>query len=219
MGKQNPGRGKAILLVGCLSMFIAEVFAGSSRIWIIDPWSLIVTFWLYLGHLLFLLNVAFRTKRTSIPQLYLFGVLFALYESWITKVLWWGYPGSEGAMFGLLRGIAIGEFIVLVFFWHPIMAFILPILCFQSFALSKELEQSSEEAILKSHFKFLKKNSILMKIFVIMIIVGSALLTFNSGLDLLTALIAGLSSTALIYILFKISNKLSINDLKLGNKG
>ncbi|MHA1467740.1 MAG: hypothetical protein ACTSP6_06635, partial [Promethearchaeota archaeon] len=82
-----------IILIGCLSMFMAEVFAGSSQMWFIDIWSLLVTFWLYLGHLLLFLNLAMRKKRTSIPQLYLWGILFALYESWVTKVLWAGYPG------------------------------------------------------------------------------------------------------------------------------
>ncbi|MFX1298333.1 MAG: hypothetical protein ACFFD2_26195, partial [Promethearchaeota archaeon] len=132
----NGNRCALILLIGCLSMFMAEVFAGSSQLWFIDPWSLIVTYWLYLGHLLLFLNLAMRTKRTSIPQLYLWGVLFGLYESWITKVLWFGYPGAEGPAISLVGGIAILEFFTLVFFWHPILAFVMPVLVFESFAQS-----------------------------------------------------------------------------------
>ena len=141
----------AILLIGCLSMFFAEVFAGSSQIWLIDPWSLLVTFPLYLFHLLFFFNLATRTNRTSVPQLYLWGVMFALYEAWITKVLWSGYPGSDGPIFGLVGGIAILEFIVLVFFWHPILAFVLPILVFELLTQAKNDGIVSEEIIFLNH--------------------------------------------------------------------
>ena len=137
MSERENSRLKPILLVGCLSMLCAEVFAGSSRIWVIDAWSLIVTFWLYLGHLLFFLNLAVMTKRTSVPQLYLWGVLFGLYEAVITKVLWSGYPGSDGPIMGLVGGIAILEFIVLCLFWHPLLAFMFPVLLYEALFLSK----------------------------------------------------------------------------------
>jgi len=81
-------------------------------------------------HLLFFLNIALRTKRTSVGHLYLFGIFIALYESWITKVLWTGYPGSEGPLMGTVFGVASLEFSVLVFFCIPI-AFVLPILMFE----------------------------------------------------------------------------------------
>ena len=55
-----------ILLIGCLSMFMAEVFAGSSQMWFIDPWSLIVTYWLYLAHLLLFLNLAIRRELNMV---------------------------------------------------------------------------------------------------------------------------------------------------------
>ena len=144
-----------IILIGCLSMFMAEVFAGSSQMWFIDIWSLLVTFWLYLGHLLLFLNLAMRSKKTSIPQLYLWGVLFALYESWVTKVLWAGYPGSEGPAIALVGGIAILEFSTLVFFWHPILAFIMPILVYESFTLSNESPLPLENKIFISHLLLL----------------------------------------------------------------
>jgi hypothetical protein len=107
----------SFLLIGTLSMFFAEIFSGASatRLWFIDPWSLIVTWPLYFAHTLFFLNLAFRTKRTSMHQLYLWGMLFALYESWITKVLWAGYIGQDPIL-GTIGGIAILEFSTLVFF-------------------------------------------------------------------------------------------------------
>ena len=214
-----------IILIGCLSMFMAEVFAGSSQMWFIDPWSLIVTYWLYLGHLLLFLNLAMRSKRTSIPQLYLWGVLFGLYESWITKVLWFGYPGAEGPAMGLIGGIAILEFFTLVFFWHPILAFVMPILVFESFAKSQNSDIELESRIFISHLPYLEKNkkkSLLFAIF--LVLAGSAILSFNTGYNLLIAAIAILGSIGLIFLFFKISSKKSSNNfsiysLKLGNKG
>ncbi len=214
-----------IILIGCLSMFMAEVFAGSSQMWFIDIWSLLVTFWLYLGHLLLFLNLAMRKKRTSIPQLYLWGVLFALYESWVTKVLWAGYPGSEGPAIALVGGIAILEFSTLVFFWHPILAFIMPILVYESFALSNESPLPLEKKIFISHLPYLKKGKKkFLYFYLFLILTGATILSFNTGYNVVVAAIAIIGSIGLIYLFYKLSNKknpnsFSIYSLRLGKKG
>jgi len=214
-----------ILLIGCLSMFMAEVFAGSSQMWFIDVWSLLVTYWLYLGHLLLFLNLAMRTKRTSIPQLYLWGILFALYESWVTKVLWAGYPGSEGPIIPLIGGIAVFEFSTLVFFWHPILAFIMPILVYESFALSQDSPLPLEKRLFISHLPYLKKsNKKYLYFYFFLILIGSSILSFNSGYNVVVAAIAIAGSIGLIYLFFKLSSKknpnsFSIYSLHLGKKG
>ena len=104
-----------VLLVGALSMFFAEVMAGSSNLWFLDPFGILSTYVLYLGHVLLYLNLAIRFKRTSLVQLYLWGMLFGLYEGPITQVLWSGYMDSTGPPIVFL-GVASFEFIVLVFF-------------------------------------------------------------------------------------------------------
>ena len=206
-------------------MFMAEVFAGSSQMWFIDIWSLLVTFWLYLGHLLLFLNLAMRSKRTSIPQLYLWGILFALYESWVTKVLWAGYPGSEGPAIALVGGIAILEFSTLVFFWHPILAFIMPILVYESFALSNESPLPLEKKIFISHLPYLKKGKKKFLFFYLfLILTGATILSFNTGYNVVIAAIAIIGSIGLIYLFYKLSikknpNSFSIYSLRLGKKG
>ena len=120
------------LLIGTLSMLFAEVFSGASQAWFFNPLSLLLAFPLYMAHTLFFLWIALRLEKTSIRQLYLFGTIFGLYESWITKVLWAGYMDATGPGMGTLFGIAIPEFPVLVFFWHPIMAFIMPVLAYEA---------------------------------------------------------------------------------------
>jgi len=120
-----------ILLIGCLSMLFAEVFSGASQRWFINGWGIFVTFPLYLAHVLFFWWIALKLKKTSLSQLYFFGVIFALYESWIPKVLWAGYNDATGSGWGTFLGLRLYEFPILVFFWHPIMSFILPILVFE----------------------------------------------------------------------------------------
>jgi len=221
----HENRWTLIILIGCLSMFMAEVFAGSSQMWFIDIWSLLVTFWLYLGHLLLFLNLAMRKKRTSIPQLYLWGVLFALYESWVTKVLWAGYPGSEGPAIALVGGIAILEFSTLVFFWHPILAFIMPILVYESFTLSNESPLPLEKKIFISHLPYLKKGKKkFLYFYLFLILTGATILSFNTGYNVVVAAIAIIGSIGLIYLFYKLSNKknpnsFSIYSLRLGKKG
>ena len=78
----------ARVLIGLIVLICAEVFSGASlRMGLWHPWTLLVTYWLYFAHFFFLTTLAVRTGRTSLSALYLWGVLFGLYESWITKVI------------------------------------------------------------------------------------------------------------------------------------
>ena len=55
---------------------LAEVFSGASlQIGIWNPWTLLVTYWLYFAHFFFLTTLAVSTRRTSLWSLYLWGVL------------------------------------------------------------------------------------------------------------------------------------------------
>ncbi len=223
--ERKETRWPMFLLVGCLSMVSAEVFAGSSQLWFIDPWSLIVTFWLYFGHLLLFLNLAMRTKRTSLPQLYLWGTIIALYESWITKVLWWGYPGSEGPAIALVGGIAILEFSTLVFFWHPVLAFVVPILIFETFAVSQDSPLPLDQKAFASHLNFLKtQNKNAKYFFYFLPVLGAAFLSMNAQYNLMVVGGAVLGSVLLIYLFLRLStkknpNSFSIRSLRLGKKG
>jgi hypothetical protein len=85
-----------------------------------------VTYWLYFAHFFFLTTLAVRTDKTSIWALYLWGVLFGLYESWITKVIWYGYGGDGIFAIGNIGPYGYSE-ISMVFFFHPIMSFIFPL--------------------------------------------------------------------------------------------
>jgi hypothetical protein len=117
----------ARLWIGWLVLIAAEVFSGASLkngLW--HPWTLIVTYWLYFAHFFFFTTLAVRTGRTSFWSLYLWGVLFGLYESWITKVIWHGYNGDGKFVLGSLGPFGFSELSMVVIF-HPMMSFILPL--------------------------------------------------------------------------------------------
>jgi hypothetical protein len=210
------------LLIGCLSMLYAELFSGASKIWFADPWSLLVTFPLYMVHVLFFFNLALYTHRTSPVHLYLWGILFGMYESWITQVLWVGY-GAEGPMIGTFLGIGIGEFLALGFFWHPILSFVLPILVFELLALSKSSKSSElpSSRVLPSHVPFLIKRKSNQRYLVFLYIVGSVFMAVNYRGDLSTAVIALGGTYGLIYILYRKASRehFSVYSLRIGNRG
>jgi hypothetical protein len=83
------------LLIGLIVLICAEVFSGASiQVGMWAPWTWLMTYWLYFAHFFVLCTLAAWTGRTSLGALYLWGVLFGPYESWITKVIWFGYGGD-----------------------------------------------------------------------------------------------------------------------------
>ncbi|MBI2425879.1 MAG: hypothetical protein HYV27_23845 [Candidatus Hydrogenedentes bacterium] len=124
----------ARLYIGWIVLICAEGLSGASLgsgFW--NPWTLLVTFWLYFGHFFLFTTLAIHSGRCSLSALYLWGVLFGLYESWITKVVWYGYEGNGQSVPGWIGPFAYSE-ISMVFFFHPAISFILPlcILCMVS---------------------------------------------------------------------------------------
>lgn len=126
--RQGSGRLWFLLWLALLCFGLPELLAGSSPMWPLDPAIWIVTIPLYVLHFLLLVQIALATGRTGWPALYLLGVGFGLYESWITKVVWSGYPGSDGFALGSL-GPAFGlhETVGLVLCYHPVFSFLLPL--------------------------------------------------------------------------------------------
>lgn len=198
-----------VLLIGCLSMLFAEVFSGASRAWFIDGWGVLTTFPLYLGHVLFFLWIALKLKKTSLSQLYLFGTIFALYESWITKVLWAGYWNSAGPGWGTVFGLGVSEFPILVFFWHPIMSFILPVLVFE--VLTGKILNGHDSALRKSTSK-----TVLIVLFLISI---STFIARGNGFSMISANLSLLGTLLLVLGLYYLSRKSNLKVFGFGKTG
>jgi hypothetical protein len=114
-----------------MSVFFAEVISGSMKYPLLDIWGYVIVIPLYGLHCLLLFMVAKKVfKEQAIPLyfLYILGMIFGLYEDYLTKVLWTGLsPDSLNFM-----GIAVLDYIVLVFFWHPFFSFIIPLYAFET---------------------------------------------------------------------------------------
>lgn len=211
----------AILLVGVLSMVFGEVFSGASPLWFFRAWDWFVTFPLYWAHAILLINLALRFERTSITQLYLWGIIFGLYESWITKVLWAGYMDSSPA-FGSFLGFATAEFFVIGLFWHAVFSFIIPILVFQIIVQGTNKGEAVE--IHPSHLYLIAKNTRNKVILSLVIIIGAIFMTVGVGADTLAIIIGGGVSVAFIILLGYLTTSLSktpidLDSLRLGPTG
>ena len=207
-----------ILLAGSLSMFFAEALSGSSVLWFVTPWAWLVTFWLYLAHLLLFINLALIFRRTSLTVLYLWGVLFGLHEAWITKVTWAGYAGQAPGI-GKILGFAIPEFPLIVFFWHPVFSFILPVLAFEVL--------SGKTNMLPGHRRYLSKRPRNWLVALSAVLIGATFLSMNAQGNLVATVVTIVGSVVIIGVLYLLSRGLSkisgmrfsIESLRLGKIG
>jgi hypothetical protein len=207
-----------IVFFGILTVFFAEVFSGSAPFWFMDAWGVWVVLPLYWSHALVLFTLALRSRRTTLTHLYLYGVLFGLYESWITKVIWAGYMGQDPG-FGTFLGFAVGEFLIIALFWHALFSFIIPILMFQIVVAS-----SNRENIIPSHLRFLKKTRKNQIGYLIAISTGALFLAAGTLFDIFATLFAAVANSFLV-ILFMYASKssaeegLSVESVKLKDTG
>ncbi|MFK5883404.1 MAG: hypothetical protein QM489_03580 [Candidatus Izemoplasma sp.] len=121
-----------LFLLSITSVFFAEVLSGSTKYPLYDIWGILVVIPLYGLHTILLLYIIYKfvgNQKILFSTMYFAGVLFGLYEAYLTKVLFVGL--NEDSY--IILGVALLEFIVLVFFWHPLISFIIPVLVFEAF--------------------------------------------------------------------------------------
>ncbi len=112
------------LILAAFSTFFAEVFSGSDMFPYFSAWGLLVVVPLYGLHTILLAHLVYRVKEPRFPSLVFAGMIFGLYEAYLTKVLWappWGDPL-------IIAEIAPVETLVLVTWWHCWFSFIIPLL-------------------------------------------------------------------------------------------
>lgn len=129
----RPSAGLKLLfwfILSAFSVFFAEVVSGSSPFPFFSPfdlsalWGWFVLMPLYGLHTLVLASVVFNWGRPRFYAIFLAGVIFGLYEAYITKVLW-GPPW--GAPIVVVGGVAVVELAVISLFWHPFLSFVVPL--------------------------------------------------------------------------------------------
>jgi len=112
------------LILAAFSTFFAEVFSGSDMFPYFSPWGLLVVVPLYGLHIILLGSLVHRAEKPRFPSLIFAGMIFGLYEAYLTKVLWappWGDPL-------IIAEVAPVETLVLVTWWHCWFSFIIPLL-------------------------------------------------------------------------------------------
>ncbi len=195
-------------MIGALSMLFGEVYAGSSNVWFLDAWGIFSTYSLYLTHIIFYVNLAKRWNRSRISHLYFFGALFALYEGPITQVLWSGYMNAADPP-NIFLGISIIEFIVLVFFWHPVFSFVIPVFVYEIMVFDNS--GGNPDSIFPGHAQILMKISKEKnKIFGLLFLMTMFQIV-NSGLNLLVALTAFFGNGFIVLLLWLLAKSKKLN--------
>jgi len=108
------------LMLGLFSTAFAQVLSGSVPMPFLDPAGPLFVIPVYLTNAVVGLWMVYRYGRPRFSTLYLAGVLFGMYESILTKVLW-------APQWGSVLPIAEVGFVVLALFWHPLFAFMVPL--------------------------------------------------------------------------------------------
>lgn len=118
-------------LLAVFSTFFAEVTVGSAPMVFFKPDGWLLTVPVYGLHILVLAPLVIRAGRKPAWQsLYLMGTIVGLYEAYMTKILW--SPTWNPSSFQV-GGVAVAETLMLVFFWHPVMAFLVPLVFTERF--------------------------------------------------------------------------------------
>jgi hypothetical protein len=134
------------LILGTLSVFFAEVAGGSAPFPFFDAWGLCTVLPLYTLHIVFLAFAVVRPgRRIGLPALFCAGAVFGLYEAYITKVIWDPTWGERGLAVG---GVFLAQTAMLVLYWHPFMAFIVPLMAGELLATSSLLMLNALPAFL-----------------------------------------------------------------------
>ena len=129
MTSQAPDRRtKAIfwILLGLSSTYFAEVTVGNLLFPFFTPFALLVAVPLYALHILVLSAYVVRDRTANLRALFFAGMLFGLYEAYITKVIWdpyWSFAADFRAF-----GIAVPQTTLLILWYHNFFAFIIPLI-------------------------------------------------------------------------------------------
>lgn len=194
--RQPPRRTKFLfwLILGSISVFFAEVVSGSDMFPYFTLWGWIAEIPLYTLHILVLSSISFSHGKPRFYTLFIAGAIFGMYEAYITKVLWnppWGPP------FISIGGVAVVEVLILVLWWHPFMAFIVPL-----FVAENILTGSREMvSILPDRFRqqfYGRKN------YLPLLALSGGLLQSAGSSSPAYSLLSGVSTTAFIMLLIYI---------------
>jgi len=119
------------LLLSTLSMALPEVITMNAPIPWIHPMGYVLGYPVYGLHILVLGGLMYKYSRISIVTLMSYGGLFGLYEGYLIKQLWNPNWGTELTF--QIGGVRVVHTLMLVFFVHPVLAFVVPLVIAELF--------------------------------------------------------------------------------------
>ncbi len=154
MTEERPGLTRKIwfwALLGMSSTFFAEVTVGSAPFPFFDPFGLLVVVPLYSLHILVLGTVVVRGRKVTLDSLFVAGILFGLYEAYITKVIW--DPYWEFGTTVHVAEVAVIQTAMLVLWYHNFFAFIVPLAAVETFCTRSRKVFSALPARVRLRFR------------------------------------------------------------------
>jgi hypothetical protein len=113
------------LLVATLSLALPEVITMNDPVPWAHPGGYILGYPVYGLHILVLGGLMYRFTRVRLVTLSAWGGLFGLYEGYLIKQLWNPNWGEDATL--AVGGVRVLQTLLLVFFVHTVLAFVLPL--------------------------------------------------------------------------------------------
>ena len=174
------------LILAAFSTYFAEVFSGADMFPFFHVWGIFIILPLYGLHSLLLAHLVYRAEKPLFSSLIFAGMIFGLYEAYLTKVLW-DPPWGEALIIG---GVAPIETLVLVLWWHVWFSFILPLVVLEGLLTSSDQLRTSFPGRIR-RFLFSWRGLALLMVF------GGIFQSINSP-SVERSLLSGISTTGVL---------------------
>lgn len=193
------------LIIGALSTALPEVIAGSDLFPFFKLTDYLLVIPLYSLHTLVLWYFIWSNGKPRFYNLFPAGAIFGLYEAYMTKVIW---DPSWSAYPLKFFGMAVVETLILVFFWHSFLAFIVPLFVAEiMLTSSREMAQGLPEWMWKKMIGLQKG-----KRWIVIPLIAGLFQGINTP-TLQDASFSGLSNTIIMLTLIYLWKKIGGNEL------
>ena len=199
-----------------MSMALAEVLSMNDPIPWSHPMGYLLGYPVYGLHILVLGGLLYRFGRVRLVTIMCYGGLFGLYEAYLTKMVWTSLGTALSAQIG---GVHLLETLLLVFSFHPVMSFLLPLIIAELFMTRSERPVCGTFPFLRSRIGIF--TSVIVLAVWLGLVMGSNLPKHGGrtafGAPVVAIIVVGTLS-AIWLLIFK-GNRFSIRDLLPRGKG